>query len=149
MKKLASILILVFAFTLTAQGQKKGMERENGPKLTVEQQTDLAIKKMTLGLDLTEKQQSQIKPLISTQAAARIKAMQTRKEHKEANKKPSSDEIYAMKSNQLDNQIAFKSKMKEILNKEQFEKFEKMKNGRKEKGKKMMMRKKQSEKEKR
>jgi protein CpxP len=145
MKKIASILILVFAFTVTTQAQKKRGDRENrgdkNPKLTVEQFSNLAVKKMTLALDLTDKQQGQIKPLISAQVAAKKAAMQSRKESKDANKKPSADEIYAMKSKQLDNQIAFKNKMKEILNKDQFEKFEKMKKGRKGKkgkGKKMM-----------
>ena len=51
MRKLASILVLVFAFTLTAEAQK--MRNQKRPKLTVEQQTDLAVKKMTLALDLT------------------------------------------------------------------------------------------------
>jgi len=138
MKKIASILILVFAFTITAQAQKKGKRDRNNPKFTVEQRTDLAVKKMTLALDLTEKQQSQIKPLISAQTAARKAAMESRKENKEANKKPSADEIYAMKSKQLDNQIAFKGEMKNILNKEQFDKFEKMVKRKKGKGKKMM-----------
>jgi protein CpxP len=152
MKKLTSILILVFAFTVTVQAQKKGKQNERGPKLTVEQYADLAVKKMTLGLDLTDKQQSQIKPLITAQAAARKAAMVSRKENRTADKKPSADEIYAMRSAQLDNQIAFKNKLRNILNKEQFEKFEQMKNNRKEKGRKMMMRKrkaKEGEKERR
>jgi protein CpxP len=152
MKKLASILILVFAFTVTVHAQKKGKQNERGPKLTVEQNANLAVKKMTLGLDLSEKQQSQIKPLINSQAAARKVAMESRKENRATNKKPSADEIYAMRSAQLDNQIAFKNKLRNILNKEQFEKFEQMKNNRKEKGRKMMMRKrkaKEGEKERR
>lgn len=144
MKKLASILVLVFAFSVTVQAQKKGKQNEKGPKLTVEQYADLAVKKMTLGLDLSDKQQSQIKPLMNAQAAARKAAMESRKKNRTANKKPSADEIYAMRSAQLDNQIAFKNQMKNILNKEQFEKFEQMKNDRKEKGRKMMMRKKQA-----
>ena len=142
MKKLASILILAFAFTVTVQAQKKGKRNERGPKLTMEQYADLAVKKMNLGLDLSEKQQNQIKPLIHAQAASRKVAMDSRKENRATNKKPSADEIYAMKSAQLDNQIAFKNKLRNILNKEQFEKFEQMKNNRKEKGRKIIMRKK-------
>lgn len=139
MKKIASILILVFAFTLTTQAQKKGKRNnDKGSRLTVEQFSNLAVKKMTLALDLSDKQQGEVKTLISAQAAAKKAAMQSRKENREANKKPSADEIYEMKSKQLDNQIAFKNKMKNILNKDQFEKFEKMRKGRKGKGKKMM-----------
>ncbi|MDP5105019.1 MAG: Spy/CpxP family protein refolding chaperone [Polaribacter sp.] len=137
MKKIASILILVFAFTVTAQAQKKGKDNKQGPKFTVEQHTALAVKKMTLKLDLTDKQQDQIKPLINAQAAAKKAAMESRKENREAGKKPTSDEIFEMKSKQLDSQIAFKNKMKNILTKEQFEKFEKMmknRKGKKQKG---------------
>jgi protein CpxP len=49
-----------------------------------------------------------------------------------------------MRSAQLDNQSAFKNNLRNILNKEQFEKFEQMKNNRKEKGRKMMLRKKKA-----
>ena len=64
MKKIISILVLVFAVTFTTQAQKKRGERgENGSKLTIEQHTTLAVKKMTLALDLSDKQQKQIKPL--------------------------------------------------------------------------------------
>ena len=69
MKKIASILILVFAFTLKGEAQKK--RKEQRPKLTVEQYSNLAVKKMTLALDLSEKQQEQIKPLISAQIASK------------------------------------------------------------------------------
>jgi hypothetical protein len=132
MKKLASILLLVFAFTLTtnAQRQKKQMNQKRD-NLTLEQRVTLGVKKMTLALDLSEKQQNQIKPLISAQATGKKEAMLKRKENRDAKKRPTSDEIYAMKSKQLDNQIAFKNKMKNILNKDQFEKFEKMQKGRK------------------
>ena len=101
---------------------------------------------MTLTLDLSEKQQNQIKPLISAQIASKKGEMLKRKEYRAAKKKPSADEIFEMKNKQLDNRIAFKSKMKDILNKEQFEKFEKMTKGRKAKGKKMMMMKKMADK---
>jgi len=71
MKKIASILILVFAFTLTTQAQRTG-ERQ---KFTAEQHAALAVKKMTLILDLSEKQQNQIRPLIGAQAANKKAAM--------------------------------------------------------------------------
>ena len=79
MKKIASTLILVFAFTLTTEAQKK--RKEQKPKLTVEQQSSLAVKRITLSLDLSEKQQNQIKPLISAQIASKKAEMQKRKEN--------------------------------------------------------------------
>ncbi|QOD62380.1 hypothetical protein H9I45_08045 [Polaribacter haliotis] len=136
MKKLASILVMVFAFTFATQAQKK--RKQERPQLTVEQHTDLAIKQMTLALDLSEKQQYRIKPMIATKMAERKAFMEKRKEARKDKKRPTSDEIYAMKSKMLDNKIAVRNNMKEILNKEQFEKFEKMQKKRKMKGKKMM-----------
>lgn len=136
MKKIASILVLVFAFTITTQGQKKRKEKKQ--KFSIEQHTDLAVKKMTLSLDLSKKQQNEIKPILKAQAEERKAAMEKRKEFKEHKKKPSSDEMYAILSKRLDSQIAFKSKMKEILNKEQYEKFEKISKKRKHKGKEKM-----------
>ena len=136
MKKIVSILVLVFAFTLTTQAQKK--RKQQRPQLTTEQQVDLAIKQMTLNLDLTAAQQRQIRPLIAAKIADRKAAKEKRKALKDAKKKPTSDELYAMKSKALDKKIEMKKKMKNILNKEQFEKFEKMQKRRTMKGKKML-----------
>lgn len=141
MRKLASILVLVFAFTLTAQAQKERGERkerkEKRPQLSIEQHTNLAVKKMTLALDLSEKQQKQITPLLNAQAAGKKAAMENRKEMRKNKTKPTADEVYAMQNKRLDNQIAFKNSMKDILNDEQFEKFEKIVKRRMQKGKKM------------
>jgi hypothetical protein len=136
MKKLASILVFVLAVTFSTQAQKKRDHKK--PEFTVEQQADLSVKKMTLALDLSNKQQNQIKPLILAKMAERKAFMIKRKEAKKADKKPTSDEMYAIKSKMLDNQIAMKNSMKEILNKDQFDKFEKMHKKRMMKGKKMM-----------
>lgn len=136
MKNLASILLVVFAFTFTTNAQRKN--REERPKFTIAQQTDLAVKKMTLALDLSPKQQNQLKPIIASKMAERKAFMEKRKEARKEKKRPTADEMYAMQSKRLDNEIAIKSSMKDILNKEQFEKFEKMQKKRKMKGKKMM-----------
>lgn len=137
MKKIASILIFVFAFTITAEAQKK-RRNEKRPQLSVEQRTNLMVKQMTLTLDLSERQQKQIKPLFNEQAAQKMTAMKKRKEFRANKKKPTADEIYAMKSEVLDNQIAFKNGMKNILSPEQFEKFQKIAKAKKRKGKAMM-----------
>ncbi|WP_439128520.1 hypothetical protein [Polaribacter sp.] len=144
MKNLATILVFVFAFTFTTQAQKNKKRDQRRPKLSVEQHTDLAVKKMTLALDLSEKQQNKIKPLIAAKMAERKAFMEKRKEARKERKRPTADEIYAVKSKMLDNQIAMRNNMKEILNKEQFEKFEKMQKLRKMQGKKMMMKKMQN-----
>lgn len=136
MRNLVNILVLVFAFSLTTTAQKK--RKDKRPKLSIEQHTNLAIKKMTLALDLTEKQQIQIKPLLQAQAEKRKAAKEKREEMRKNNTKPTADEMYKMQADRLDDQIAMKGKMKEILNKEQFEKFEKMARSRKMKAKQKM-----------
>ena len=140
MKNFALILMMVIAVTFTANTQEKTAQkkRQNRRQFTVEQNTELAVKRMTLALDLNEKQQNQIKPLLMTQAAQRKTAMEKMKKARENKQKPSEEELFTMRSQQLDNQIAMKKSMKEILTKEQFEEFEKMVKMRKTKGKKML-----------
>jgi hypothetical protein len=134
MKNFATILVLAFTVTFTANAQQQ-KDKQNRPQFTIEQQTELSVKRMTLALDLNEKQQNQLKPLLKVQATQRKAAMEKMKKAREAKQRPSDDELFAMKNQQLDNQIAMKSKMKEILTKEQFDQFEKMA---KVRGQKMM-----------
>lgn len=123
MKKIAFILTFMMAFATTLNAQQKKEHKK--PKFSPEQHVNLALKKMTLSLDLSEKQQDQIKPLLIAKAASKKAAMEKRKKAKESKKRPTADEIYAIKMKRLDAMILMKSKMKNILNKEQFEKFEK------------------------
>lgn len=123
MKNIASILVLIFVFTFTVQAQKK---RGYKQQLTINQQTSLKVKQMTLVLDLSDKQQQQVTPLLRTAIAFRQAAMKKRKEARKQKKRPSSDEIYAIKSQVLDNKISMKRNMKNILNATQFETFKKM-----------------------
>jgi hypothetical protein len=81
---------------------------------------------MTLALDLSDKQQQQVTPLLRAAIAFRQAAMKKRKEARKQKKRPSSDEIYAIKSQVLDNKISMKRNMKNILNATQFETFKKM-----------------------
>jgi lipopolysaccharide export LptBFGC system permease protein LptF len=140
MKKIITIILLVFAFTLTAQAQK-GKRKMRAEKLSTEQQTILAVKKMTLSLDLTASQQNELKPLVAKKISDRKAHYKKMKATQKKRKKLSADERFAKVNERLDNQIAMKRKMKKILNKEQFEKFEKTNKNRKKKGKKMMRKK--------
>jgi hypothetical protein len=134
MKNFATILVFAFTVTFTANAQQQ-KDKQNRPQFTIEQQTELSVKRMTLALDLNEKQQNQLKPLLKVQATQRKAAMEKMKKAREARQRPSDDELFSMKNQQLDNRIAMKSKMKEILTKEQFDQFEKMA---KVRGQKMM-----------
>ena len=140
MKKIITIILLVFAFTLTAQAQK-GKRKMRAEKLSTEQQTILAVKKMTLSLDLTASQQNELKPLVAKKISDRKAHYKKMKATQKERKKLSANERFAKVNERLDNQIAMKRKMKNILNKEQFEKFEKTNKNRKKKGKKMMRKK--------
>ena len=91
MKNLATILVFVFAVTFTSQAQK--IRKQKRPNLTTEQHTNLAIKKMTLALDLSEKQQKQIKPILMAQITERKAAMEKRKEERKNKQKPNADKI--------------------------------------------------------
>jgi protein CpxP len=135
MKNLAPILVLIFAFTLTAIAQKKRDHQRW--QFTIEQQTELTLKKMTLALDLSAQQQLQIKPLILAKILEKETFVAKKKEAKKKYKKPTSNAIYALKIRSLNQQIAMRKSMKNILNTAQFEKFEKMHKKRMIKKKKM------------
>ena len=82
MKKVITLFVLVFAFTFSTQGQNKKAKRAS--KLTIEQQTTLAVKKMTLALDLSEKQQNDIKPILMAKITERKMAIKKRKAAKKS-----------------------------------------------------------------
>lgn len=126
MKKILSLAIIALISVSTfAQRHNSEMKRER-PNLSAEQMADLRTKKMTLALDLNERQQKEIFEINKEMAADHKKIKEARKVMKESDKKPSSDEIYKKKSERLDKMIAHKTEMKKILTPEQYEKWEKM-----------------------
>lgn len=128
MKKVFVVALMFVGLTTFAQG--KGEKRE---QLSSEKQTELHIKKMTLDLDLNEKQQNAIKPILLEEAKKRESQKAERKAKKENAEKASKEERFAMKSKMLDNQIALKEKMKGILSPAQMEKWEANKESKREK----------------
>lgn len=148
MKKLVTVLVLAIGFTLTTQAQK---ERKNSlDKLTVVQQTELAVKKMTLKLDLTPSQQRDITPLLAEKITKRKAMDRKKKAMKDRDKKGkelSANERFLMNSKILDAQITFKAEMKRVLNKQQYERFEKMNERKSHRTEKKMKRKKGLKKE--
>ncbi|OIQ21071.1 MAG: hypothetical protein BM557_04765 [Flavobacterium sp. MedPE-SWcel] len=122
MKTWILALIMMMGFTATAQHGERHHE-----KLKPEQRVELQVKKMTLKLDLDEKQQKEIKMLLTEKSKKHEKLRKQHKANKEAGKKLTADERFAMKSKRLDEQIVMKKEMKKILTPKQFEKFEKMK----------------------
>lgn len=129
MKKVFLIFTLVLSVLTYAQ-EKKGVVEKMSP----EQQTTLLVKKLTLSLDLNQKQQEEIKVLLLERAQKKAAHQLAQKEKKEKGEKPTATEKFENQSQLLDAQIEFKAKMKKILSEEQFKKWEKLRN---RKGKKI------------
>ena len=75
MKNIASILVVVFAFTFTAQAQRPN-RAQMGSNLTPEQRTTLAVKKMALQLDLTKDQMKKVSDLYAVKGKERAAMVQ-------------------------------------------------------------------------
>jgi hypothetical protein len=126
MKKVFVVAVILVGLTTFAQ--EKGKNTEN---LSLEQQTELLVKKMTLDLDLNEKQQNAIRPVLLEESKKREVQKAERKARKKNEEKVSKEKMFEMKSKALDNQLAIKEKMKSILTTDQMEKWETLKSDRK------------------
>jgi hypothetical protein len=141
MKKLIIAALLVVGMTSFAQERNKMERRRHGmemEKFTPEQRNELMLKKMTLGLDLSAKQQNQMKSVIAEKSTKHDAMMGNRKEKTD---RPTRDERFAMKSKMLDEQIIMKGKMKNILSPEQYEKWDAMQGKRENRSSRRMHRK--------
>ncbi|ESU23448.1 hypothetical protein FEDK69T_16140 [Flavobacterium enshiense DK69] len=118
------IIAVVMMISLTAFAQDRKMRHE---EFTLEQKTELQVKKMTLELDLNDKQQKNLKNLLTEQNKKREEAKAKHQAMKDSDKKLTSDELFAMKNKMLDDKIAFKADMKKILSEKQMEKWEELK----------------------
>lgn len=134
MKTILTSILLIGCMTVFSQ---HGHHQRGMKEMSPEQVATLETKKLTLALDLTEQQQKEIYQIEFDNAEFRKARMEERKVAKADGKgeKPSSDDRYAVMSNRLDRQIAHKEKMKTILNKSQFEKWEKLQGKREMRGK--------------
>ena len=128
MKNIITAIVLVFAFTLTVQAQKKGKKK----KPSVEK----ALQKITKDLNLSEAQQNEIKPLLVDQFADRAAMKKAQKAMKESGEKPTKEQRKQLKADRKAKHTAFNTKMATILNKEQLVIFEENAKKRKGKGKK-------------
>lgn len=127
MKKVLMICLLI-AGTTTYSQPPRGGERSPGHEkmdlmkdLSPQQRAELKTKRMVLDFDLTTAQQAEIMKLNLEIAQRREK----NKPNPEKMEKLSSDELFNRASARLDEKIATKKKLKEILTEEQFAKFEK------------------------
>lgn len=115
MKKVVFVLITLIAFNAQAQ---KGPHHKKSD-LTPEQMATTRTKQMTLALDLSEAQQSDVLDLNVKNAEKFSKSKGERKELTE-------EERYEMKNKMLDAQIANQRAMRKILNDDQYPQWRKM-----------------------
>ena len=119
---LAALLIV----GITAFAQDKTEKRPNRESMTKEQKVDFQVKRMTKDLNLNEKQAKEIEALVSKQVDKR--------EAKKAEMKDDKAKDRAeMKAEMEANQTAMSAELKKILTPEQFSKWEKNRDERKEK----------------
>ena len=128
MKKLAILALALITFQANAQDKKEVRKerKEKMMQLEPQEMAELQTKKMTLHLDLTEAQQKRVMELNLEQAKQRKAAMQKHMEAKEKGEKPTKEQRLAFENKKLDAQIENKKKMKNILNDEQYKKWETM-----------------------
>lgn len=128
MQKILSIVIVAL-LTVSTFAQEK-QRRQHRSDLTPDQTAELQTKKMTLHLELNEKQQQQILEINKRNAIVREQNMQEHKAIREKSEKLNGEELVKRRSARLDKQIAHQKEMKKILNEKQFETW---KNSRKHK----------------
>ncbi|ALM07960.1 hypothetical protein SB49_09235 [Sediminicola sp. YIK13] len=129
MKKVILLGLLLIGFIGQAQNERgENRHRRNLEDLSPEQMATLQTKRMTLALDLNEAQQKQLQKINLDQVTSRKEKMDELKAKKESGEmtKPTSEERYAVRAAKMDEQIARKAQMKQLLSKEQYEKWEKM-----------------------
>ncbi len=125
MKKLFIVGLLMIGTSLFAQEKMTKEPQVKMEKLTPEQRNTLHLKKLTLDLNLTPAQQKEMEKLIAERNAKKQTVNNEKRNLKESKVKLSPEERYAKRNQMLDEQIAFKAKVKAILSAEQFAKWEK------------------------
>ena len=126
MKNFLLLLVMIFAIaTATAQKDTNRSEKrvERMKQMEPKDIASFQAKKMTLALDLTDKQESQIEEVLFTAATKKKEAMKDLKKRNELSKQ----EKMALGEARMDEKIAMKRAFKEILNDQQYVEFEKMK----------------------
>ncbi len=133
MKKVFLAALLIVSLTTFAQeGRKPGSKRAEMEKMTPEQRSEVRLKRVSAILNLTEKQQKEIAPILVEQQQKREKALADFKAMKEKGVKPSAEER-AERAKQRDaDQKVMTEKLQKILTPEQMKKWEEKKEQNKE-----------------
>ncbi len=130
MKHIVTFIALCLTITVTAQ---KGLHRDRA-SLNPEQQATLSTKKMTLALVLDTQQADKIYKIQLEQAKKRKVFIENRK--KEKGTELTKEQRFELKNKRLDAMIVVQGEMKQILNEEQFKKWQRLVHKRKQTRKK-------------
>ncbi len=125
MKKMIYLMLALLFISSTgfAQPRKGSQHKEKTSvyeKFTPEQIATINSKRMTLRLDLNEKQQKAIQALELDQVKFKKSVMELRKKERDQEKSKDEKVYYERLNERLDRQIAYQTKLKDILNQDQY-----------------------------
>jgi len=123
MKKLSLLLIMLISISAFSQ-QKSYSHKGDKSDISSEEIATLQTKKLTLLLDLNQAQQQEIKKLYQEKAEKRKALMAERKKMSAEDAEKSKENRFERMNARLDKQLAHQEKMKQILNEEQFKKWQ-------------------------
>ena len=126
MKKLVGLVTIAILFSLTVNAQQNRENARKRTQLNSEQSATLQSKKMALHLDLDKNQQAAVYELMKKNADERQLKREEFSEKRQKGDALTNDERFQIQNDRLDNQLEQKAAMKDILSKEQFEKWEKV-----------------------
>ena len=141
MKKVFLIIVLVFGFNSFAQDQVESLEKID--KKTTEQKTEYQLKKLTSDLNLNENQVNDVRTVLSSAANVREAKMAEIKVKRIDGNRLSKEDRRGLMSEMKEVQKNVSDKMKQILTPDQFAKWEKIQEERKDKMREKMKEKKQ------
>ena len=126
MKKLVGLSVIVILFSLTMNAQVKKGKKRQASEFTSEQIATLQAKKMALRIDLDANQQKAVHKVLLKAAEERQNFRKENMQKRKDGVKPTSEERFNMENIRLEKQLAHKNEMKKILNKDQYEKWQKV-----------------------
>ena len=137
MKKLIIAAFLFVGIASFAQEADQSVQPQR-ERLTPEQRNDRQLKKLTSELNLDANQQTQIKQLLADRSANAEKFREDRKNRKDNGTKLTTEQKAAFKQQMADEKTANDTKMKSILNADQYKKWTSIQDEKREKAKEKM-----------
>ncbi len=126
MRKLSLFMIMLISISAFSQqkNQKQKADRNNMADMSAEEEATLQTKKLTLLLDLNQAQQQEIKKLNKEKAEQRKAIMAAHKKMRAEDSEKFKENSFERKNARLDRELAHQERIKQILNEEQFKKWQ-------------------------